>query len=155
MQAADIRAHSMQVALDALHHTVLYALDDSEMTFIYHSIPDLVALAYIEPSTLDECLARNNSNYLDLGQDHGFPTDWQRPGRHGCAKRPGFEEGIPVWKLMSWFWWEGAHHPLGRHWTVAVEDWEKFKHKLGNTYLGTLQFTLRVSAYGLRLLGGG
>jgi len=126
----------MQVALDSLRYTVLYALTDPEMSFIYQSIPDLVSLLYVQPNTLDDCLARNNSNYLDLRLEGDFPTDWQTPGRHGCVKRPGYEEGIPLWKMMGWGWWEGPVHPLGRVWSVAPENWGHFKHNDGNTYLG-------------------
>jgi len=138
----------MQVALDSLQHTVLYAVTDPEMSFIYQSIPDLVALVYVEPSTLDDCLARNNSNYLDLKLEGGFATDWQRPGRHGCAKRPGYEEGIPIWKIMGWGWWEGPVHPLGRIWSVAPEDWGHFKHNNGNTYVGySVEDRCRLTAF--------
>lgn len=135
----------MQVALDSLHYTVLYALTDPEMSFLYQSIPELVSLLYVQPNTLDDCLARNNSNYLDLNREGDFPTDWQKPGRHGCVKRPGYEEGIPVWKMMGWGWWEGPVHPLGRVWSVAPENWGHFKHNDGNTYLGKFKF-LSVSA---------
>jgi hypothetical protein len=133
---ADERAHSMQIALDSLNHTVLYAVTDTEMNFIHLSIPDLVKLLYVQPQTLEDCLKRDASNFLDLKQQATFPTDWQRPGRHGCVKKRGYEEGIPLWKMMEWIWWEGSNHPLGKVWTVGPEDWGYFKHNNGNTYLG-------------------
>jgi hypothetical protein len=126
----------MQVALDSLHHTVLYAVTDSEMAFIYQSLPDLIDLLYVQPDTLDHCLARNQSNYLDLNSQSGFPIDWQVPGEHGCVKRSGYKRGIPLWKMMSWVWWEHAAHPMGKPWTVGPEDWGHFKHNIGNNYLG-------------------
>lgn len=105
------------------------------MLFIYQSIPDLIPIMLVQPGTIDKCIARNNSNYLDL-ESAGFRTDWQRPGRHGCVKKEGFEEGIPLQKMLAWAWWEQAWHPMGKDWTVAPEDWGSFKGNKGNTYLG-------------------
>lgn len=131
----DFRAHSNHVAFDSLNYTVLYALSDVEMSFIYQSIPDMIPMMLVQPDVIDRCIARNNSNYLDL-ESSGFRTDWQRPGRHGCVKKDGYEEGIPLYKMLAWVWWEPAWHPMGKTFTVAPENWGFFKNNKGNTYLG-------------------
>ena len=105
------------------------------MSFIYQSIPDMIPIMLVQPGTIDRCIERNNSNYLDL-DSAGFRTDWQRPGRHGCVKKEGYEEGIPLYKMLAWAWWEAAWHPMGKTWTVAPENWGFFKGNKGNTYLG-------------------
>jgi DNA mismatch repair protein MSH3 len=105
------------------------------MNFIYQSIPDMIPIALVQPDVIDRCIARNNSNYLDL-ESSGFRTDWQRPGRHGCVKKEGYEEGIPLYKMLAWVWWEPAWHPMGKTFTVAPENWGFFKGNKGNTYLG-------------------
>lgn len=129
------RAHSVHVAFDSLNYTILYAVSDVEMAFIYQSIPDMIPILLVQPGTIDRCIERNNSNYLDL-DSAGFRTDWQKPGRHGCVKREGYEEGVPLYKMLAWAWWEAAWHPMGRIWTVAPENWGFFKGNKGNTYLG-------------------
>ncbi|KAK8846595.1 hypothetical protein IAR55_005681 [Kwoniella newhampshirensis] len=132
----EVWAHSVHMAFDSLNYTLLYAVDDSEMLFIYRSIPDLIPILLLQPSNVEKCVARNNSYYLDQNLASGFPIDWETPGRHGCVKRVGYEEGIPLWKMFSWAWWEAPLHPMGRIWTLGPEDWGYFKHNLGNTYLG-------------------
>jgi hypothetical protein len=130
------RAHSVHLALDSLNYTLLYVLSDSEMLLIHQAIGDMIPVIFSQPSILEHCIERNNTNYLDIDWRTGFPPDWQRPGHHGCIKKQGFEDGIPLWKFLSWAWWESAMHPLGKTWTVGPEDWGKFKFNEGNTYLG-------------------
>lgn len=124
------------MAFQSLNHTLLYAVQDTEMSFIYSSIPDLVSTLLVESNILEACLNRNDMNYLDYAHDISFPPDFMHPGRHGCVKRPGYEEGIPIWKMFAWFWWEGGIHPLGNRWTLGPEDWASFKGGKGNNYLG-------------------
>ena len=40
--------------------------------------------------------------------------EWVREDQPlGCAKRRGFEQGIPIWKIRTQHWWHGGDgHPL-------------------------------------------
>jgi len=52
-----------------------------------------------------------------------------------CVKNGANPDGIPVWKIFSFYFWKEPNNPLGSRWTLAPEDYAS--QGLGsNTYLG-------------------
>jgi hypothetical protein len=100
---------------------------------IYQAIPDLVVRIIAEASDIQRCAERTTEKRDNL--DQGDFDGWQN-AKIGCAKRTGFEDGIPLWKMHAFHFWAGPNHPLGSTFTLAPEDW----HRLGTAdsyYLGT------------------
>jgi hypothetical protein len=46
---------------------------------------------------------------LDKSSPHYEPHENWR-----CVKSEGFEEGLPIWKIFSWHFWESPAHPVGK-----------------------------------------
>ncbi|KAJ7100403.1 hypothetical protein C8R44DRAFT_716506 [Mycena epipterygia] len=51
-----------------------------------------------------------------------------------CALRRDWPWGIPIWKILSFHYWDYADHPLGRKWTLSPEPYLPAPDN--NTYLG-------------------
>ncbi|KAJ6470274.1 hypothetical protein C8R47DRAFT_1055004 [Mycena vitilis] len=62
------------------------------------------------------------------------------PDAHACFKDPycalsrAWPWGIPIWKILSFHYWDYADHPLGRKWTLSPEPYHPAPNN--NTYLG-------------------
>ncbi len=103
--------------------------------FIYQSIPDLVPIVIWEGKQFEDCSERNATNYRDdvdswaCPEDCSWPDDEDSP--QGCLKRPGFEDGIPVWKTFVFHFWGDSQTPLGPQWTLAPWDDGVENHYLG------------------------
>ncbi|KAJ7792353.1 hypothetical protein B0H14DRAFT_2470173 [Mycena olivaceomarginata] len=56
-----------------------------------------------------------------------------------CALRREWPWGIPIWKILSFHYWDYADHPLGRKWTLSPEPYLPHAPAAApdnNTYLG-------------------
>lgn len=79
----------------------------------------MVKHIFFEAGDLELCYQREaqvNENIRD-----GDFGDWQHV-KIGCIKKPGFEEGIPLWKAHAFHGWAGPAHPLGPNFTVSLEN---------------------------------
>lgn len=54
----------------------------------------------------------------------------------GCVKSGHHPDGIPAWKLFSFYFWTTANHPLGTRWTLSPENYTMESPDWINTYLG-------------------
>jgi hypothetical protein len=57
-----------------------------------------------------------------------------------CAQTPEFTQGIPLWKMFGFHFWENTdEHPLGAQWTLSPEPYATFpstRQHEHNMYLG-------------------
>jgi len=54
-----------------------------------------------------------------------------------CIKSPENPQGLPIWKLFSFYFWMDPSHPLGERWVLSPEDYASATGDgTGNTYLG-------------------
>lgn len=69
----------------------------------------------MEATGLDQCLALGQSTLAELEamspKIDGL-QDYTEGDKLGCAKRVGFEEGIPVQKIRALHFWSDQRHPL-------------------------------------------
>jgi len=129
----DSRAKSSYDAFTALNYTLLFSYGAMDTLLIYQYLPELVRVIIWEGSILDDCVRRNEDNYLDT-EPHFAPGQWQ-VGKKGCIKKPGFENGIPLWKSFSFHYWAGSAHFMGSRWTLSPENYGGDDPN-GNFYLG-------------------
>lgn len=58
----------------------------------------------------------------------------------GCIKRQGNPDGIPIWKMHTFHFWDSPAHVLGPQWTLSPEDYGSHSHRTNsnpsNVYLG-------------------
>jgi hypothetical protein len=79
-----------------------WSIDDPEVQETYETVPFGFTRMYGQvfsdkPGKLD----KNSPDY----EPH---ENWR------CVKSAGFEEGLPIWKMFSWHFWESPAHPVGR-----------------------------------------
>ena len=83
---------------------------------------DFIPLIIMEATSVDQCLALGQSTLAEArgakpkieGLEHYSEGD-----KLGCAKRVGYEEGIPIQKIRSLHFWHDPRHPLpGEHGTT-------------------------------------
>jgi hypothetical protein len=140
------RAYSTMTAFEALNYTLLYAYGAMDALQIYQQIPDLVPVVILEGDALAGCVKRNAETASETDSNDA-PGTWQAPDRIGCVKRPGFEEGIPVWKLFAFHFWPGPNSALGGNWTLSPEDYGSWMPNKGNYYLGKSPLFLVASVF--------
>ena len=58
------------------------------------------------------------------------PLDLQPQKEWRCIQTPDFPQGIPLWKMFAFHFWDSSNeHPLGAWWTLAPEHFATFdKH---------------------------
>ena len=80
----------------------------------YQMFPDLVKVVFLEVQDVEDC---RRAEFCVLGPDH--------------------PEGVPLWKLFSFHFWQGHEHNLGPQWTLNPEPWYiQDQGTVHNTYLG-------------------
>ncbi|KZT55605.1 glycosyltransferase family 18 protein [Calocera cornea HHB12733] len=104
----DIWAASILHAIQELGYSYLYSDNLASALFQYRMFPDLVYIIVAECGDITDCF--------------NDPT---------CVKTSLNTLGIPIWKMFSLHFWDGACHPLGGSWTLSPEDYRN-----GNQYLG-------------------
>ncbi|KAH8083263.1 hypothetical protein HD553DRAFT_58705 [Filobasidium floriforme] len=165
----DIWARSSIDAFRELGRTVLISYTLLETLDIYQAIPKLISRVIIDRIEVDQCVgygrpaklrledfakgrARNmtdeemlrwelQSEAAEEGSSWGFKVLENQDAfeRGGCIRREGYPQGIPLWKIFSFHFWQGPGHPLGRNWTLSPEDYKKHpcqNGSPGNFYLG-------------------
>ena len=123
------------VAFHALNYTLLYAYGTMHALQMYQVIPDLVPIVIFDGRTLKSCAERT----IETAAETNDKGAGDRQTKIGCAKRKGYEEGIPIWKMFAFHFWAGAETPMGRNWTLSPEDREGWDPGRGNYYLGKSQ----------------
>ena len=76
---------------------------------------DLIPLIFMEGDDIDKCLKMHELTLEDAQGMMPPITGVEYLGageRFGCAKRVGFEEGIPLVKVRILHFWVGQRHPL-------------------------------------------
>ncbi|RXK40427.1 hypothetical protein M231_02260 [Tremella mesenterica] len=130
----DIWAASSLEAFQSLNYTLVYTFGVLDTVLVYQTIPDLVTSIWWASADFLKCLQCNDENYQSTEKPFGAG---RQTGTKGCPKKEGFEDGIPVWKSWIFHFWQDPRHPLGHGWTLAPEDYAKWKPgKEQNRYLG-------------------
>ncbi|KZO90816.1 glycosyltransferase family 18 protein [Calocera viscosa TUFC12733] len=104
----NIWAASVRDALHQLGYSFLYLSDLDSATTYYRKFPDLVKVVLAQSKDVKGC-SKNPQ----------------------CVKSALNPLGIPIWKIFSFHFWDGDHHPLGGPWTLSPED-----YRTGNQYIG-------------------
>lgn len=80
----------------------------------YQLFPDLVVAVLMEDAVVDECFSDGVN----------------------CVKTNHNPDGIPLWKMFSFFFWTTPNHPMGGRWTLAPENYTMEHPGHQNNYLG-------------------
>ncbi|EJT99467.1 hypothetical protein DACRYDRAFT_81852 [Dacryopinax primogenitus] len=104
----DIWAASVLGALKHLGYSSLYSDNLQSASFYYRMFPDLVKVVFGECEDITNCF-----------------------GNELCVKSASNLLGIPIWKMFSLHFWNGACHPLGGSWTLSPEDYRGVTRFLG------------------------
>ncbi|KAH7105446.1 hypothetical protein BKA62DRAFT_390017 [Auriculariales sp. MPI-PUGE-AT-0066] len=104
----NIWANSMFDSVEDLGYTYLIGESYEDLVPLYNQYPSRVKVVITMMDWVPKCL-----------------HDEQ------CIRSDKFPQGIPLWQMIVFEWWRGAHHPLGHAWTLSPEDWED-----GDVYLG-------------------
>jgi len=78
-------------------------------------IPDFIPLVMMESKGTAECLALGSMTWAEATAAKPAIDGIELldpKSKLGCAKRVGFEEGIPLHKIRTFHFWQGARHPL-------------------------------------------
>ncbi|KAI0036919.1 hypothetical protein K488DRAFT_75693 [Vararia minispora EC-137] len=103
-------ANSTRRALDNLGYTYVFAASNEHAVFLYKMFPSLVIAILMEADALDNCWA----------------DKWN------CVKSGTNPDGIPIWKILAFYFWMDPRGPLGAQWTLSPEP-----YGIGdNVYLG-------------------
>ncbi|KAF8311214.1 hypothetical protein DL93DRAFT_2061318 [Clavulina sp. PMI_390] len=100
--------------LKNMGYSYLYAAEIDRAVTLYQMFPDLVRGVLMEDGDVTKCF----ENTLD------------------CVKSDVNLDGIPVWKLFSFYFWASPNHPLGSKWTLSPENYTTEWEDNTNTYLG-------------------
>ncbi|KAI0317949.1 hypothetical protein OF83DRAFT_84019 [Amylostereum chailletii] len=98
----DVWARSTIIALRNLGYTILYAASKDHTIRLHQMIPSLVIAIFAEQAMLDEC----------------FDDEIE------CIKSIHNPYGLPIWKMLAFFWWQPPTGPLGGMWTLSPEPYE-------------------------------
>lgn len=123
-------------AFKQLNYTMLYGWGHMDSLFMYQNLPDMIDIVLWNKNLLNECIARNETNYHELERKN-WPFvngEWQT-GKQACMYSKDYPEGVPHWKSFGFHFWSGAATALGNNWTVSPEDISKYDTQ-GNYYLG-------------------
>jgi len=107
-------ARSTIHALRNLGYSYFFLSSNQQMVQLYQMFPDLVKVVFLEPSEVEDC---RRAEF--------------------CVLRPDYPEGVPLWKLFSFLFWQNQGHNLGPQWTLNPEPWHlQDRGTVHNTYLG-------------------
>ncbi|KAF7968286.1 hypothetical protein HWV62_31023 [Athelia sp. TMB] len=103
-------------ALDKHKYTYLYTINNLEQTVqLYQTMPHLVSVILLEHEEVFSCFN----------------------DKENCILSEVNPDGIPAWKLFSFFFWAMNNNPLGASWTLVPEDYRRLHSEWDrNTYLG-------------------
>ncbi|KAJ7509753.1 hypothetical protein B0H11DRAFT_1257251 [Mycena galericulata] len=113
----EIWAGSTIKAMRNLGYTVLHAETLAEAVHLYRIVPDLVKIAIVDDWNSFKC-------YNDT--EH-------------CVQSERNPTGIPIYKILSFYFWPFPRHPLGQRWVLAPEPFALQPDPYlasNNTYLG-------------------
>ncbi|KAK1922888.1 hypothetical protein DB88DRAFT_493059 [Papiliotrema laurentii] len=134
----DIWAGSLINILQSHNYTLLYTYEPLESLLVYKALSDYIPLVIMEAQATDQCvmLGTINREIAAAAKPKVHGLEWLDPEAElGCAKRVGFEEGIPVQKIRSLHFWVGQRHPLPSF-TLSPENYTGWYADTGNYYLG-------------------
>lgn len=94
-------------------YTFLYANNMDRVIQLYHMMPSLVKSILTDGDDASKCFEDEENCILS-------------------AQNP---DGIPAWKIFSFYFWIDPDNPLGRNWTLSPEFYALEGHT-PNTYLG-------------------
>ncbi|KAK8846591.1 hypothetical protein IAR55_005677 [Kwoniella newhampshirensis] len=134
----DIWASSLIEIMHSLNYTLLYTYEPLESLLVHQALDDLVSLVFMESQGVSQC--------IDMGSLTKETAATRKPPivglqwiegeeQLGCAKRVGFEQGIPLWKIRPLHFWYGTRHPLPG-WTLSPENYTGWEQDTNNYYLG-------------------
>ncbi|KZV73709.1 hypothetical protein PENSPDRAFT_749940 [Peniophora sp. CONT] len=109
-----IWANSTVEAFKTLGYTYLFATHWEEAVSHHNLFPDLVVAVVMSPETLTTC--------------------WKE--KFDCVKSPHNPNGLPIWKLLAFYFWGNNLSPLDARWMLSPEPWSAFGSEYPNTYLG-------------------
>lgn len=90
---------AQRVALNNMGFSVFYTPNLERAIQLYHIFNDLVKVVI-----------------TDVGQSH--VCWWTHPS---CRRKPDNPSGIPVWKMLTFYFWSDINNPLGEKWTLSPE----------------------------------
>lgn len=131
------RARSMLNGIRELNYTFLFTSGHMDTLLVYQKLAPLVQAVIWEPNEFAHCIARNETNYVEL-ESHEADADgrWQ-VGRKACIQSHLYPEGIPYWKSFVLHFWENPVTDLGGNWTLSPEDYSKITwNGAGNQFIG-------------------
>ncbi|KAF7979996.1 hypothetical protein HWV62_40088 [Athelia sp. TMB] len=111
-----------------LGYTYLFSPTIQQTIHFYRLLPHNTISIWAEPSMVEFCLAPP-TNHVPT------PEPWT-PFPAKCLKTPQNPTGIPLWKILAFYFWPGSPHPLGANWTLSPEPYELQKPGTGSVYLG-------------------
>ncbi|KAF7298570.1 hypothetical protein MIND_00803700 [Mycena indigotica] len=106
-----IWANSTLIALRSLGYSYLYTTGLSQTVSLYQIFGNMVPIVIVDGSNSHKCFKDDN-----------------------CVRRENHPHGVPIWKMLSFHFWDSAEHPLGRKWTLNPEPYRPEPDN--NTYLG-------------------
>jgi hypothetical protein len=81
-------------------YTFLYSVNMQRTLQLYQLMPDLVKMVIVEVPDSFDCFQNEEDCILSS----------QNP------------DGIPAWKIFTFYFWTGQNNPLGRNWTLSPEE---------------------------------
>ncbi|KAF7982574.1 hypothetical protein HWV62_27573 [Athelia sp. TMB] len=116
-----IWGRSLIKALSDLGYTYLFAPTLSHALHLYHIFPTLTVAVIAEPWSITVC------NNAPAPPDPSNPNTqaFARSGHFSdsCVRKPEAPTGIPLWKMLGFYFWPFSGHPLGMKWTLGPEPW--------------------------------
>ncbi|VDB91883.1 unnamed protein product [Peniophora sp. CBMAI 1063] len=109
-----IWANSTVNALQTLGYTYFFARQWDQVLSFHNMFPDLVVAVVMSPETMTGC--------------------WG--DKYGCVKSPHNPNGIPIWKILTFYFWGNEISPLDGRWVLSPEPWGTYGTGYPNTYLG-------------------
>ncbi|KAF7321218.1 hypothetical protein HMN09_00210800 [Mycena chlorophos] len=113
-----IWANSAVIAMRNLGYSYLYTSTLAQAIALYQIFAALVPVLIVDGADSKHCFTDEDG--------HG--------GRLECVQKRDRPHGVPIWKMLSFHFWDGPEHPLGRKWTLNPEPYRPAPDN--NTYLG-------------------
>ncbi|KZP25595.1 hypothetical protein FIBSPDRAFT_1041421 [Athelia psychrophila] len=129
-----IWGRSVIKALSDLGYTYLFAPTLSHTLHLYQTLPTLTAAIITDPWSITVCASKPGEPDPANPLTQGFA----RTGHFadGCVRTPQSPAGIPLWKMLGFYFWPFPGHPLGMPWTLSPEPWGARTLGAGNAYVG-------------------
>ncbi|KAF8306935.1 hypothetical protein DL93DRAFT_2088306 [Clavulina sp. PMI_390] len=109
-----IWATSITLGLKNLGYTYLFAKELDRALQFYQLFPDLVVAILMEQDNVIACFN----------------------DKVGCVKSKENLDGLPIWKLFSFYWWADSSHPISPRWTLSPHNYTMENANNHNHYLG-------------------